>query len=429
MRRLTSPVNILFDISNEPMNNIGDVAMTSAAIHRLTEITPNATIQIISTEPKRCAALFPNAATISGNPHKALTATGRLLGRLARFAPQVESSLRIRWPKTMARVAAMRSRRRDVNGDDLGPYLHAIQNADLVVMPGGGWVTDAFAESTRPVLETLALAQRFGKPTALLGHGFGPATRSDLLRLTGHVARRAALITVRERKCSVPLLRSLKVPESKIEVTGDDAIELAYAARPDSLGTSVGINLRRASYSSVGSTEATRLRQALQRLQETFAVPFLSIPIAFYKGPGHDSDLESINDLLGNGAGSAADDGDAIGLHEVIRRVGECRIVITGSYHAAVFALSQGVSAIGLASSPYYVSKFEGLADMFQAGCETVRLNRSDLDEALLESFARLWEAAEHQRPRLLQAARDQIEFGRRAYRKLCSMLPLRGAL
>ena len=46
----------------------------------------------------------------------------------------------------------------------------------------------------------------------------------------------------------------------------------------------------------------------------------------------------------------------------LIEQISRCRLVIVGSYHAAVFALAQGVSAIGLAGNAYYLQKFEGLA-------------------------------------------------------------------
>ena len=47
----------------------------------------------------------------------------------------------------------------------------------------------------------------------------------------------------------------------------------------------------------------------------------------------------------------------------IIKRIGRCRVVVTGSYHVAVFALSQGIPAICLANSEYYEIKFRGLAD------------------------------------------------------------------
>ena len=111
---------------------------------------------------------------------------------------------------------------------------------------------------------------------------------------------------------------------------------------------------------------------------------------------------------------------------DVMRQVGRCRLVITGSYHAGVFALSQGVPVIGLAKSDYYVAKFEGLADQFGCGCDTVPLNQTALKQDLLDKTSRLWKAAGALRPRLLQAAEKQIAQGQQAYERLRDLVEAR---
>jgi polysaccharide pyruvyl transferase WcaK-like protein len=111
---------------------------------------------------------------------------------------------------------------------------------------------------------------------------------------------------------------------------------------------------------------------------------------------------------------------------QVVRRIQLCRLVVTGSYHAAVFALAQGISAIGLARSSYYLQKFQGLADQFGRGCHVVHLG----DPALPATFARTadeaWSAAEHLRPQLLAAAAHQIELSRAAYARLRTLVAAR---
>ena len=52
-------------------------------------------------------------------------------------------------------------------------------------------------------------------------------------------------------------------------------------------------------------------------------------------------------------------------IEGTITTIARCRLVVTGSYHAALFALSMGVPAIGIATSRYYEDKFLGLADQF----------------------------------------------------------------
>src|SRR6185369_1281526 len=50
---------------------------------------------------------------------------------------------------------------------------------------------------------------------------------------------------------------------------------------------------------------------------------------------------------------------------ELIRKVGKCRVVVTGAFHPAVFALGQGIPVIGLVKSQEYKIKFRGLYNEF----------------------------------------------------------------
>jgi polysaccharide pyruvyl transferase WcaK-like protein len=52
--------------------------------------------------------------------------------------------------------------------------------------------------------------------------------------------------------------------------------------------------------------------------------------------------------------------------------VSRCRVVVTGSYHAGVFALAQGIPVVATAASRYYHDKFSGLADLFGGGGDIV---------------------------------------------------------
>ena len=64
---------------------------------------------------------------------------------------------------------------------------------------------------------------------------------------------------------------------------------------------------------------------------------------------------------------------------KVIKQTARCRVVVTGAYHAAVFALAQGIPVVCLSNSPYYLAKFQGLEDLFGSGCTIVTLERARL--------------------------------------------------
>jgi colanic acid/amylovoran biosynthesis protein len=107
----------------------------------------------------------------------------------------------------------------------------------------------------------------------------------------------------------------------------------------------------------------------------------------------------------------------------VIKQVSRCRIVVTGAYHAAVFALAQGIPAVALARSPYFLDKFRGLRDIFDGGCEVVLLEPDNLDERLYKAMTAAWESADRLRAPLRNAASTQIEASQAAYRRFAEIV------
>jgi len=101
---------------------------------------------------------------------------------------------------------------------------------------------------------------------------------------------------------------------------------------------------------------------------------------------------------------------------------------VTGSYHAAVFALAQGVPAVAIVGSRCYRDKFSGLTDLFAGGCEMVDIGTPNLCEALADKVERAWVDAERWREPLLRAARMQIERGKAAYSRLATIVDARRA-
>ena len=108
---------------------------------------------------------------------------------------------------------------------------------------------------------------------------------------------------------------------------------------------------------------------------------------------------------------------------KLIEQTARCRIVVTGAYHAAVFALAQGIPAVCLSNSPYYLAKFEGLEDLFDVGCTTIALDDPQLTIKLTAAMEEAWNSVDRVRLPLLRAAATQIEKGRSAYRHIRSLL------
>jgi hypothetical protein len=98
-------------------------------------------------------------------------------------------------------------------------------------------------------------------------------------------------------------------------------------------------------------------------------------------------------------------------------------MVLTGAYHAAVFALSQGIPVVGVSASDDYAAKFLGLEDQFGLGCETVFLGASDASERLEAAMERTWQLAVKVRLPLLEAARRQIALSQEAYERVAESI------
>lgn len=105
---------------------------------------------------------------------------------------------------------------------------------------------------------------------------------------------------------------------------------------------------------------------------------------------------------------------------EIIKRISRCRIMITGTFHGAVFAISQGIPVIGLAKSVEYRNKISGLATEFGAeGCQIIDMKGPNYAAHLASAIEFAWSNAERLRPHLLREAKRQIDLGHLAYAQI----------
>ncbi len=293
-------------------------------------------------------------------------------------------------------------------------FTEAVATADMVIVTGMGGITDAFPQYATDVLETLRLAVRRRRYVAMVGQGFGPLQNPELVERARSILPQVDFIVLREERASRPLLLALGVPSYRVMTTGDDAIEMAHQLRDDHLGECLAVNLRASGYSGIDPAAFAPLRQVLQHGAGRYRVRLLPIPIS--RVPG-EANADTIRHLTGR------DDREhcrpPTTVEAVIAQVQRCRLVVTGSYHAGVFALASGIPAIGLAGSAYYVDKFLGLSALFGDGCQTVLVGDPDFARCLEAEIARQWEQADNLRPFLLAEAARQMQRGHVAYERI----------
>jgi polysaccharide pyruvyl transferase WcaK-like protein len=422
-------MRILVEPSDYVLRNAGDMAMLHVAVTRLGAHWPDATIQIFSDAPDQLPQYCPNTRPLGSEGRRVWLSEG-LINRPAAHAPvplpgwllrRLEGYLRHRAPRLFTRVM----RRYGGIEPPLDQFLEAVSHASLLVVTGMGGITDAFPEYAHGVLTTLELAQQLGIPTAMVGQGMGPLDDAYLMRRARRVLPRVDFIAMREGLAGLPLMDRLGVRRDRVMVTGDDAIELAYLSRSAAMGGGVGLNLRAADYSGVRTDSLDQIREVVQRRARAVGAPLVAVPIS--RVPG-EKDADTIR-LLMTGYPAATEARDPAGWEEVFTQIRQTRVIVTGSYHAGVFGLAQGIPVIGVARSAYYGDKFRGLADQFGAGCTVVDLNQQDAYTRLDQAMVSLWQEAESLREPLLAQACRQIELGRIAYRRVFDLVAQRPAL
>ena len=415
-------MRILVEPSDYLLHNLGDIAMLRAAVSRLAAYFPNAAIQVLSDDPDALRGFCPEATPLETTGRQQWLDNDFLPERLRRRAPKLSVQLQP-WLRNHAPQLVeifwrrkLRVRRRLADLQALNTFTEAVSNADLVIVTGMGGVTDAFPEYAADLLETLGLAVGRRKYVAMVGQGFGPLQNPELVARARSILPRVNFIGLREERASRPLLQSLGVAPERMMTTGDDAIELAYQLRGERLGEYLGVNLRASNYAGVDQNLFEPLRQALQNAAKTVRASLLPVPISLLPG---EADAETIRRLMPDGVGQSQDGLPIDRPEAVIRQIQRCRLVVTGSYHAGVFALASGIPTVGLAKSAYYVDKFLGLSSLFGEGCQTVLLDDQDFQTKLESSITDLWARAERVRPYLLAEAESQIRLGHKAYERL----------
>jgi polysaccharide pyruvyl transferase WcaK-like protein len=410
-------MRILIDSSNYFLdnNNHGDRAIYQVMVKRLFDLWPGVEIRFITLDPALIAQTCPDI--------ESFVLTERHLWQL--FTPPQKKSpkgdnryrrhrrLRRLFPGLVAAAQKRKVRSRQLTIVDLDRFLGAFRWADLVMATGGGYFSDAFSEHACGILDTLEGGLTFGKPAVLMSGGFEPVENALLQAKARSVLPQLNLIACREKQSGPNILRSFGVPLDHITITGDDAVELAYGSRRETLGNGIGINLRQAEYSGIDERPIETVRLVLHNAARKYEAPLVPVPISMFAP----SDVESIKKLLA-GYDDTSDGGGALDMPlKVLQQVSQCRLVITGSYHAAVFALSQGIPVVALVRSLHYVTKLRGLQAQFGRGCLIIATDDPDLKTILEQAIDEAWRTAEIGRQFLLEAARSQIETGRAAYR------------
>jgi colanic acid/amylovoran biosynthesis protein len=418
-------MRILLEPGSYTCLNLGDVAMMQVALSRLSSLWPQAQIQIVTQSPGLLQTYCPQALPVPLAGKRAWL-QARLLGRfhrslryaLGQRADLADAALRRRMPGLATRLLAWKMRVRNLAFAEVRTFLDSILNADLMVVSGSGVFADPFCERALQLMDTLAMAQQLAIPCVMFSQGFGPVENPELASAMRQVLPGVRQIGIRESVCSPEILAAAAVPPVHIRATGDDALEMALDHSGRQAGTAIGINLRMTAYSGLTPDLVAPLRSVLKQAFQKYQAAPIPIPIL----RRNDEDLRASRMVLPETSvmGTLA---EADTPCKAIRLTARCRLVITSSYHAAVFALGQGIPAIGLVRSQYYAHKFAGLHQQFGEGCTIVRLDETGYPEQLARGIEWAWNHAVSIREKLIPATRHLVECSQAAYRQVPAFL------
>jgi polysaccharide pyruvyl transferase WcaK-like protein len=384
----------------------GDGVMLKAALRQLRARWPQATLGVVSSSKTRLRLLGERAALLKeGRPDLWRLPDDVLL---ARTVPT--RVLDLWWTATRGRPVGPRMRstarracsRAGFLREPLGGLRSRLEatrlNPDLTLAAGGGYFCDMDADRALSVLDTLEWAQRRGSVTALVSQGVGPIEDGVLLGRMAEVLPAVDRIFLREGLIGPEILRQIGVAPERFQVAGDDAILLSAPPLDVDQRRCIGVSLRSANY--LGLDEGSRgwLAQQIAEAARALGAPLKPITACEWG----DEDRKPNRAVCAAAWESERDLARSAPPEAFPEAVLNCRVVVTTTYHAAVFALSQGLPAVCIYRTDYQGAKLRGLADLYHgSGITLVEVASSGPRPSLSHAIMSAWYSAEDTLPAL----------------------------
>lgn len=355
------------DLGGADIHHVGDEAMFAANVELLGAEVPEAQVVALSPDPEATrrrhgvAALPPIG--FPSDPLAARRRLGEILAAAAGIAP----------PPDAASAAV----------------LGELRWADVLLVSGGGNLNSSWSEHLFERLALLAVAERWGRRTVLLGQTLGPHfEEAERVELAERL-RRASLVGVRE-SASRELAELWRVPPTVLHDQLDDAAFLSGAIP-------AGLELPAEPYLAVtfagGLANPAAAARELAAIAAGTGAPFVFVPHARADG----------DEALGHALAQAGVTGmrvlPLLEPDEVAAVTGRSALVVSGRYHPLVFGLAAGVPSLGVHFDEYTRVKVRGA--LGRAGLEEWALPaplawEGGLSAAVLELWRRRDEVGAH---------------------------------
>jgi polysaccharide pyruvyl transferase WcaK-like protein len=415
-------LNVLCDNGDYDLANLGDTAMFVTAVRRIRKFCPAAKISALTRNPERLKYYCADVQPLVLDCAHAWWGWPALFPISRRWIPEgiysylnaLDTSAKRNIPVLCNSLMRISSRIRPHRQDLIERYFHALTAADLVILTGCGFLTDAFASNAVRILYFFQLAKSLGKRTAMFSQGLGPLRDRSIREVARKTLAELDFLALREKLNGPRLLSSLGVSTDGVAVTGDDALEIALCCEHRDPRDALGVNLRVAQYALVAAPHIAMARRSIVRFLKSVRASAIPVPIST---PPNIDDWQEIGRAFEN-TGVLRNVGRPLDVYGLIQLINRCRVVCTGSYHAAVFALALGIPTVALATNDYYKWKFLGLAEMFNVGLGMVMLSESQPESCIYDELHRAWDSSKALSPRLVKSAREQVALQNQTYTK-----------
>ncbi len=248
--------------------------------------------------------------------------------------------------------------------------LDAIQNADIVFLSGGGYLTGMTLTRLWDNMLLIRLAHLLGVPTVLSGQTIGIFKDRTSRNLARWGLKKAHKIYLRDAEGSPEALGSLGIDAASYECTFDDALyyKVASEAAPREALQQSGIDPAKP-YMSVNvhywgqapevSREAMRqIAHALDAINSTCAVQIAFVPMV-------STDETAIREVMENMRRPSVMVDHKYDMDAAIGAIRLAALCLTMKHHPIIFAMGGGVPTAAIAFDDYYHHKNRGALKLF----------------------------------------------------------------
>lgn len=390
---------------NYEFTNVGDVAMARVAVERIGRAIPGAEISMYAVSQQALDA--HGLSQVRASTDRPWHLWGRLVRKWVHRAPPGSRAWMVpfRWP--LAYLAVARLGGKVTEHASIRRWLRDLRQADLVAVCGQGAFHDGSDRRHDRLCHLLLMVAAAGIPIVALSQGLGPLRSPSRRELLGLALEGVDGVGLRDGAGSVEIVRSLGMPAERWQITGDAALALAEPLGLDGPRDRIGVSLRANSAAGVVEGLPEMVRQGIEQSGLRRQAELISMMES-----SEVSDRSLLDRVVPDGVQASV---HAATVDGVLAGLGRCRVVISGTYHAAVFALGLGIPVVALAGNDYYRQKMNGLLDQFGRRGGTV-LDPADPDLVdKLASALQHWDReSDYLRPVLRQARDEQVDLGER---------------